>query len=401
MGTKVYLFGGPTYVTYDRGDDRIDLPGQPRPIDPDWPGFAAAGFGGGADAAINWANGYVYFFKGNRTLAYDIAHNKIAPGHPLAIAPYWPGFAAAGFDSGVDAAVNWGDGRAFFFKGDRYLEYRIADDTLAPGHPASIAAFWPGFAAAGFGSGIDAAINWGNGLAFFFKGPLYLRYVIADNRLDPPYPLPIALHWPGFFEAGYTAGIRAPVDLYDPTHELWLPGATRDPAPVRGPAYIARPWRGLLHTTEGSSLAGAVGSFRTTNFWPHLTIEPRTSTAVQHIPLEVGARALNSRATSKNAARCIQIEMVGFARQTPGWTPSQLDFVADVMRQIEQMVPIPRTTSRAFLDESGVNHNPANRMTVSEWERFSGWCGHQHSPGDTHWDPGSIDIHGLLARMRR
>jgi hypothetical protein len=67
------------------------------------------------------------------------------------------------------------------------------------------------------------------------------------------------------------------------------------------------------------------------------------------------------------------------------------------MREIEDLVPIPRTSDRTFLDAAGVNHTPRNRMSVEEWKVFSGWCGHQHVPSESHWDPGAINISQLLS----
>ena len=39
------------------------------------------------------------------------------------------------------------------------------------------------------------------------------------------------------------------------------------------------------------------------------------------------------------------------------------------------------------------------RMTDDEWNAFDGWCGHQHVPENTHWDPGKLDIDSMFAPM--
>ena len=52
-------------------------------------------------------------------------------------------------------------------------------------------------------------------------------------------------------------------------------------------------------------------------------------------PLSIGSRSLSDKATPENAAKCIQIEVVGFVAKTPDLTPEQLAFVRDVMRQVE------------------------------------------------------------------
>src|SRR5262249_8902556 len=229
------------------------------------------------------------------------------------------------------------------------------------------------------------------GKVFFFKGDKYARYDIATGKVEQGYPLPIADEWPGLKEAGIIGRIHAAIDLM-PSGELWLENATLVKSAVNGPRYIDLPWRGVLHTTEGSTADDAIASFRSTNFWPHLTIDPKALKVIQHVPLNIGSRSLSDKATPENAARCIQIEIVGRAAETPNWPPEHLAFIRDVIRQVEDLVPIPRTSGRRFLDATGVNSTPSNRMLVSEWKTFSGWCGHQHVPGETHWDPGALDI---------
>src|SRR5258708_13988783 len=64
----------------------------------------------------------------------------------------------AEFQSNIDAAVNWGDGYAYFFKGARYLRYNIATDLVDVG-PVEIPTFWTHLPAE-FQSNIRAAVNW-------------------------------------------------------------------------------------------------------------------------------------------------------------------------------------------------------------------------------------------------
>ncbi|GLW71048.1 hypothetical protein Kpho02_33470 [Kitasatospora phosalacinea] len=391
MGTGVYFFRDGRYVRYDRGDDAA---GDAREVAGNWPGLAEAGFDR-PDAAVNFEAGKAFFFRGSDYVRYDIAADRADPGYPLSIGDQWPGLREAGFDAGLDAVANWGNGKAYFFKGAQYLRYDIAADRADPGYPLSIGDQWPGLREAGFDAGLDAVVNWGNGKAYFFKGAQYLRYDIAADRADPGYPLSIGDQWPGLAPAGFGTSVRAALDLFD-GRDLWLPNAERMPATKNGPKYLPLPWRGVLHTTEGSTIAGALQTFRDTNFWPTLTIEPNTLRVVQHYSLNAGARALSDHATAENAARCVQIEIVGFAAQTPTWAPEQLAFIRDVIREIEALVPIPRTSGRTFLDAAGVSSQPGNRMSVDEWRRFSGWCGHQHVPGETHWDPGALDIDTVL-----
>ena len=396
MGTKVYLFVNDQYARYDRSADHLD-DGYPQPVAGNWGGLSDAGFAGGIDAAVNWGNGKLFFFRDNQYVRYDIAADQVDSGYPLPIAGNWPGFSETGFADGIDAVVNWGNGKAFFFRSNQYIRYDIASDKTDSGYPLPIAGNWPGFSEAGFAGSLNAAINWGNGKAFFFRGDQYLRYDVLADKADDGYPAPIAGNWPGCAEAGLRGTVAGAVDLFVDNADLWVPNASVIKSPVNGPKFLPLPWRGVLHTTEGNTLDDAVASFRDTNFWPHFTIEPNTLRVDQHLPLTIGARSLSDRATPENAAHCIQIEIVGRAAETPSWAPEQLAFIRDVTRRIEDLVPIPRQSGRRFLDLAGVNGNPGNRMSVDDWKAFSGWCGHQHVPGETHWDPGAIDIDAILS----
>jgi len=96
----------------------------------------------------------------------------------------------------IDAVVEWDNGKAYFFKGSQYSRYDIKADRVDPGYPKPInRETWPGFP---WTDGIDAAVNWGNGKAYFFKGAHYIRYDIKADRVDPGYPKPINNEtWPG------------------------------------------------------------------------------------------------------------------------------------------------------------------------------------------------------------
>jgi len=94
-----------------------------------------------------------------------------------------------------DGVVVWNNGKAYFFKGNQYIRYDIAADKADAGYPVPIKGNWPGLEA--FADGIDAVVNWGNGKAYFFKGNQYIRYDIAADKADAGYPLPINGNWPG------------------------------------------------------------------------------------------------------------------------------------------------------------------------------------------------------------
>lgn len=190
---KAYFFKGAQYIRYDPKADKADQ-GYPLPIAGHWPGFPAS-FSSGVNAAVVWGNGKAYFFKGSQYLRYDIAGDKVDQGYPLPIAGHWPGLWA----NNIDAAVVWPNGKAYFFKGSQYTRYDVATDKADPGYPKAISGSWPGFPA-NFAAGINAAVVWNNGKAYFFKGSEYIRYDIAADKTDPGYPKPIKGSWPGLFD---------------------------------------------------------------------------------------------------------------------------------------------------------------------------------------------------------
>lgn len=191
---KAYLLLSEEYIRFDIARDRADS-GYPSPINHrTWPGV----WRNGVDAAVNWGNGKAYLFRDNEYIRYDIASDRADPGYPKRINDRtWPGL----WRSGVDAAVNWGNGKAYFFRGDEYIRFDIARDRADPGYPRPInSETWPGLGTLG---PIDAAVNWGNGKAYLFSGSQYVRFDILSDRADAGYPQPInGRTWPGVWPLG-------------------------------------------------------------------------------------------------------------------------------------------------------------------------------------------------------
>ena len=235
MGTKVFFFKNEKYIRYDRGYNKTDT-GFPWPIVGDavmgggWGGFKAKGFTDNIDAAVNWGNGKAYFFRGKQYLQYNIIDNNVDG--PFPIVPNWPGFDKVGFTT-IDAAVNWGNGKAYFFKDTNYLKYDIRKNIFEG--PFPIVPNWPGFDKVGFTT-IDAAVNWGNGKAYFFSKDRYLQYDISKDIVDgisEPESFVIGEKWPGFKNAkvmdgsSFESSVKAALDLFIEDYsvrKLWIPG---------------------------------------------------------------------------------------------------------------------------------------------------------------------------------
>ncbi len=182
---------------------------------------------------------------------------------------------------------------------------------------------------------------------------------------------------------------------------LWYPKASRSAtAPVDGGSFVGGGRKGLFHTTEGSTAAGAIASFRQTNFWPHFTasFEGGAFRIWQHIPLNRAARALVNLpgGVETNRADAIQIELVGFATHPPS-APSYLAGIAAWMRWVEASFGVPRRSTvrfKAYPASYGTSNGV--RLSGSAWTGYGGRLGHMHVPENQHGDPGALDVAALL-----
>lgn len=195
QGPTRYMFKGSQYAKFT-GDDPDDY--YPRPIVGSWNGLPAS-WSAGINAAVNWGNGKVYFFSGREYLRFDIAADRVDTGYPRSIGGSWNGFPTA-WSSGVSGAVNWGAGKVYFFRGGEYLRFDIATDKVDAGYPRPIARNLEGFPQE-WSSGMDAAVNWGDGRVYFFKGDRYLRYDVApDGKFTHTEVRSVSTNWTVFAE---------------------------------------------------------------------------------------------------------------------------------------------------------------------------------------------------------
>jgi len=167
------------------------------------------------------------------------------------------------------------------------------------------------------------------------------------------------------------------------------PGAISVPYTSAGSFATGFPPRIVHHTTEGVSLPHYVGSA------PHLTVDIQRRKVYQHIPLDQAAKALIGSALAgieTNFARAIQVEWIGFSDtrladrlDKPGfavknWDEGDWGYVAGICRWIEKNCKVKRR-------DPNIYRSHALSMGHGAWRVFEGHCGHQHVPGQSHWDP--------------
>lgn len=211
--TKLYFFRGTQYLRYDTQKDSRDPGYDPAPqISAEWEGLPAAG----VDAALNWGDGTTYFFAGGKCYEFDCVNNAVSQGYPRDISARFKGLTL----DAVDACIKWDLKTAYFFRKKQYWAYDLLNDAVYPNYPRTIKGNWPPInhpnilnklSDFGFDDKLDAAVNWGNGKAYFFKGNKYLRYNMDSNNegVEVGWPKDIGPNWKGLF----TSGVRSPVML--------------------------------------------------------------------------------------------------------------------------------------------------------------------------------------------
>jgi GMP synthase-like glutamine amidotransferase len=198
---KAYFFAPTSYRRYDWSTDTLDDGGSL----PLWAWHLPDNFCTGFDAALAGAgkfDGFSYFFKDDGYVAYNWRSNRVDADSAL-IGPSWklPSPFTANINTAVAGAGQYLD-KAYFFKDNVYARYDWNTDACDLTAPLSAWNLPEDFA-----SGVDAVVNGSGphaGKAYFFKGERFVRYDWASGTVDTGYPQHIETGWPAL------AGINDP-----------------------------------------------------------------------------------------------------------------------------------------------------------------------------------------------
>lgn len=162
----------------------------------------------------------------------------------------------------------------------------------------------------------------------------------------------------------------------------------------------------VLHTTE---TAGGWPWYSGGSEGPTLTYEPWQRRWRQHFRLNQSARALRDPSGTpvrENRADCVQIEISAYCDPAKRGTGKHIDNLdADSYDDLGRFVAfmhvewdLPLTAAPKWLAYPASYGDTSIRMSSAEYESFAGVLGHQHVSGNTHGDPGDLDVTRILDR---
>lgn len=150
----------------------------------------------------------------------------------------------------------------------------------------------------------------------------------------------------------------------------------------------------VVHTTEGSTIAGAVAAMDRNRSWSNWITDPDTGETRVLVDGEREDRSLRNLpggVETNNRPGVWQIEIVGHATDIPHMSDRWYQRLAATIDVICRDKGIPRRFPYPFVaypDSYGAK--APQRLTGAQWLAVGGIVGHQHVPENLHGDPGDI-----------
>lgn len=182
----------------------------------------------------------------------------------------------------------------------------------------------------------------------------------------------------------------------------WRSECARQDFGTNAGAFTGGPPKVVLHSTEGGSWpdyrGGSVAPHETWK-WTGKGFEKR-----QHVSHALAAMALiHPAGVQTNRDSVHQIELIGTCDRVTerkyglNYLPAMGDdFYAALGAELVKLcndlnVPLVVTNTWDTYPASA-GFGAAQRFSLSQWDNFTGLCGHQHVYGNDHGDPGSLQV---------
>ncbi|MDH6448154.1 hypothetical protein M2155_000562 [Streptomyces sp. SAI-119] len=171
------------------------------------------------------------------------------------------------------------------------------------------------------------------------------------------------------------------------------------------------------HSTEGTSLPSYDGGSMAPNFTAKPDFAAKRLVWYQHFDFDVSSRALRNLTggVETNTLNVGQVEIVGtcdptthakwvrsgiqhlYMPELPDWAIRDLAAFAKWANTSHGVPLSSGLTFKPYPSSYGTN---GVRMTGTQWNNFTGHCGHQHVPENDHGDPGAFPMAAILAAAK-
>ena len=156
----------------------------------------------------------------------------------------------------------------------------------------------------------------------------------------------------------------------------------------------AAPPAGGLHTTEGSTIEGALSVFKQ-HYAPQFLVGHDHLGKMRVLQL-VQVGTIGAALEHHNDLARVQVEVAGFSRQVPWrFDDETCEAVAALMAACKSEYGIP--LSHPWPDGDFGLAGPNKHRSSGRFGHIPGWFGHGDIPDNSHWDPGALQWGRLFA----
>jgi len=154
------------------------------------------------------------------------------------------------------------------------------------------------------------------------------------------------------------------------------------------PVDLSAPRAGVAHTTEGSTIEGALAVFKV-HYAPHFLLGKDSAGHVRVMQLvQIGVMGLALEA--HNNLALVQVEIVGFSQEKPySFDAETAEAVASLFASCHAEYGIPLSHPWPDGDYGRAGYKTAHRAS-GKFGRVAGWFAHADIPDNAHWDVGNL-----------
>lgn len=177
---------------------------------------------------------------------------------------------------------------------------------------------------------------------------------------------------------------------------IQYPKAVLNPQDSDGGSMVGGPPRAVLHTTETPRLSSGQPYYHL----GFVELDDGSIYIEQWRDFRRASRALRNKAggvqTNRQGDVCLNIVVVGDAADAHLWSDAMINELNEFANWAKMKFNIPLIHPAPIGGSNCYGESSPCRLTNQQWINYTGWCGHQNVPENTHWDPGFADWGRIL-----